>query len=201
MDQEQIYEKFLGIKTDDEEIVPGLTKELEYSLYEASEYEGLIRVFDELTLSEDDCLVDFGCGMGRVLFYCNQRFRCRVTGIEYDQEIYDRLCDNAEYFLVRFRDQRRNIHLLHMKAQDYDIDKCDNVFYMFNPFGEETLRQVMDKITESVKKTPRDVKIILYYCTNSMLNVMRDYKLTLYKVIKLPSYRLDPYEKVYIYSI
>ena len=46
MDKETQYEKFLGVKTNEEVIIPGNTRKLKYSLYEASEYEGLEQIFD-----------------------------------------------------------------------------------------------------------------------------------------------------------
>lgn len=200
MDQEQEYERFLGIKTDDEEVILGKDKKRKYSAYEASEYEGLVRIFDEFTLTPQDTLVDYGCGMGRVLFYCNQRFGCKVTGVEYDREIYDRLTENAEYYYVRFKGQERKFSLLCMKAEEYEIEPGDNYFYLFNPFSKEVLSLIMERILESVKKHPRKVTIILYYCTMDMMSTMRKYPFQLQKIIKLPAYRLDPDEKVYIYT-
>jgi len=67
--------------------------ETNYS-YAASEYDGLVKIFDRVSLTKDDTLVDIGCGMGRVLFFCNQKFMCHVTGIEYDSKIFEKLMLN-----------------------------------------------------------------------------------------------------------
>lgn len=201
MDKETQYEQFLGIKTNDETIIPGNTRKLKYSLYEASEYEGLEQIFELIKLSPEDTIVDFGCGMGRVLFFCNQRFFCKVKGIEYDRKIYDRLLDNAEFYHVRFGGQREKFTLLNLKAEDYEIAAEDTCFYFFNPFSKEILEGVLKKILKSVDEKPRKVSVIFYYCTYDMMSTIRDYPFKLEHVIKLPEYRLDPDEKAYIYSI
>lgn len=201
MDREEQFEKFFGIRTNDEEVTFSEDGKREYSVYEASEYEGLIQIFDKISLAPTDTLVDFGCGMGRVLFFCNQRFFCNVTGIEYDQEIYDRLVDNAEYYHVRFQGQRDKFTLLHMKAEDYVIRLTDNVFYFFNPFAVEIMETVLQRIMASLKGRPRKITLIFYYCTYDMLKMLRSYPFSLEHIIKLPAYRFDPDEKVYIYTM
>ncbi len=199
-DIEKQYEHFFGVKTDDEEVL--FTKEKrKYSVYEASEYQGLQNIFDLVHLKPQDTLVDFGCGMGRVLFFCNQRFMCNVKGIEYNLEIFNKLEDNCEFYHVRFQGQREKFTLLNMKAEDYVIAPEDNFFYFFNPFSSEILEGVLEGIIKSVKVQPRKVTVIFYYCTYEMMCSIRKYSFRLEHVVKLPEYRLDPEEKAYVYSI
>lgn len=201
MDKEKQYEQFLGVKTDEEQIIFGNTKKLKYSLYEASEYEGLEQIFDLVQLASTDTLVDFGCGMGRVLFFCNQRFLCNVKGIEYDKRIYEQLTDNAEFYHVRFKNQREKFTLLNMRAEDYDIAPEDTCFYFFNPFARNILEDVLGRIIKSVEEHPRRVTIIFYYCTYDMMSAIREFPCKLEHIVKLPDYRLDPDEKAYVYSV
>ncbi len=202
---ETSFEKFLGIDTAEKEIVSlgklgsRNDKETNYS-YAASEYSGLVKIFDRITLSKNDTLVDFGCGLGRVLFFCNQKFLCNVTGVEYDNKIFEKLQENANYYHVRFKNQENKFRLLNMKAEDYDIEPADNFFYMFNPFSQDILKRILDKLAASVKKNPRKVTVILYYCTYEMMEAMRGTPFKLKEIIKLGSYRQDPDEKVYIYE-
>lgn len=201
MDKEAQYEKFLGVKTNEEVIIPGNTRKLKYSLYEASEYEGLEQIFDLVKLEPEDTIVDFGCGMGRVLFFCNQRFLCKVKGIEYDRKIFQQLLDNAEFYHVRFREQRDKFILLNIKAEEYDIAPEDSCFYFFNPFAKSILEDVLGRILKSVEEHPRRVTIIFYYCTYDMMSAIREFPFKLEHVVKLPEYRLDPDEKAYVYSV
>lgn len=201
MDKEAQYEQFLGIKTNEETIIPGNTRKLKYSLYESSEYEGLEQIFDLVQLKPEDTVVDFGCGMGRVLFFCNQRFLCKVKGIEYDKKIYEKLLDNAEFYHMRFREQREKFSLLNIKAEDYEIAPEDTCFYFFNPFSKAILCVVLERILRSVEENPRRVNVIFYYCTYDMMSAIREYPFKLEHVVKLPDYRLDPDEKAYVYSV
>lgn len=203
MNREEQYERFLGIRTNEKELSHPMERsgQSAYAIYEASEYEGLIRIFNTLTLQPSDTLVDFGCGLGRVLFYCNHKFMCGVTGVEYDYDIYERLLDNAEYYHARFQGQRRRFSLLHMKAEEYRIEPTDNYFYFFNPFSREILEEILGNIAESVREHPRLVTVIFYYCTYSMMEAIRRFPFILDHIIKLPAYNVDVDEKAYIYHM
>lgn len=211
MDINKQFEDFLGINTEDENLIATIDKEksytqsghiIDYSVYEATNYRDLVKIFDELHLTTYDTLVDFGCGLGRVLFYCNHKYLCNVTGVEYNQSVYDSLVENAEAYHKRFQGQRKKFSLLKMKAEEYVVEARDNYFYMFNPFSMEILEKVMDNIIESWKKSPREITLIIYYCTYDIINTLRGYKeLKLHKIIKLPGYDEDPDEKVYIYNL
>ncbi len=205
------FEEFLGINTEDEVIISAQEKKekytlsghiIDYSAYEATNYKDLVKIFDELNMTQYDTLVDLGCGLGRVLFYCNQKYLCKVTGVEYDREIYDKLQENAEAYQKRFKGQEKKFSLLKMKAEDYIVDKDDNYFYMFNPFSMDILHQVMKNIIKSKEEHPREITFIIYYCTYDIINALREYSdLKLEKIIKLSNYESDPDEKAYIYKL
>lgn len=209
------FEKFLGIHTSEDKPASGEDSGEETSItakiggrtdtetnysYAASEYDGLVKIFDRVSLTKDDTLVDIGCGMGRVLFFCNQKFMCNVTGVEYDSKIFEKLKENAAYYHVRFKNQEDKFHLFNIQAEDYDIQPNDNFFYMFNPFSKDILAKILDKIIRSVKYSPRRATVILYYCTYEMMEAMRNTPFELKEIIKLRSYKDDPDEKVYIYE-
>ncbi|MBQ8412574.1 MAG: class I SAM-dependent methyltransferase [Lachnospiraceae bacterium] len=199
MINEKEFEDFLSISTIEEGNQIKDTK-AKYSIYEATHYEGLTRIFREVIMTPYDTLVDFGCGLGRVLFYCNHQYLCHVTGVEYDSDMYQGLQKNAEEYCKRFKNQEKKILLLNMKAEDYVVEPTDNYFYFFNPFSMEIMEQVFDNIMESLKKHPRKLTFILYYCTYEIMGIMRKYPFALEKIIKLPGYEEDPDEKAYVYG-
>lgn len=198
MSLERAYEKFLGITTT---FYPytSLTDENCY-IYEPTSYEGLLALFDVLSLTPYDHLVDFGCGLGRVLFYCNQRFFCYVTGIESNPEIYEALLDNEAYYHVRFHGQQDKFNLLCQEAQTYHITPEDNVFYFFNPFSPAYFQQILTNIETSLTENKRDITLILYYPLTEYLMTLREYGYCLLHLIKLPDYDLDYNEKVYVFQ-
>ncbi len=197
MDQEKIHEGFLGIATKGK--VYTFNDHEEYNIYEPTSYSGLMALFEEFELKSTDKLVDFGCGLGRVLFYCNQRFLCRVTGIEADKELYQKLLDNKAYYSNRFRERRDEIEVLCGNAVLYDIAPEDNVFYFFNPFTSKIFWDIIEKIDASVKEHPRMVTIIMYYPDEEYKQLLRNRGYVLYRLIKLPEYHYDSDEKMYIY--
>lgn len=200
MSQERIYDDFFGILTNHEKLNE-LTPLPDYGIHESTDYEVLMRIFEEIYINPDDTIVDFGCGMGRVLFYCNNRFFCNVTGIENNQEVFNTLYNNAESYHVKFMEQREKFSLLNMHAGEYEIAPTDNFFYFFNPFSADVLENIIKKIMKSVHENLRQITIILYYCTFEMMSVVRKFPLRLEKVIKLPGYEEDPDEKAYIYCL
>ena len=200
MSQEKTFEDFFGILTNHEHLKDNEALS-DYTIHEATEYEVLMRIFEDVYINPDDTIVDFGCGMGRVLFYCNNRFFCNVTGIEDNREVYDKLSENAEAYHKKFMEQEEKFSFLNIHAADYEIAPSDNFFYFFNPFSSEVLESIIKKIMKSVHENLRQVTIILYYCTYEMIGVIRKFPLRLEKVIKLPGYEEDPDEKAYIYRL
>ncbi|HLG38628.1 MAG TPA: hypothetical protein VI461_03130, partial [Chitinophagaceae bacterium] len=45
--------------------------------------------------------------------------------------------------------------VIHANVLDYTISPEDSVFFMFNPFVEETLSDYLDKLEESCRQFPR----------------------------------------------
>ena len=99
MGSEKSFDSFLGIETIAETAFGDMDVCLpvneEDNNYEVTYYNDLVTMFDEISMEPEDTLVDFGCGLGRVLFYCNSRHYCRTVGIENNARVYDRLLTNA----------------------------------------------------------------------------------------------------------
>lgn len=197
MNKDRIHENFLGISTTGK--VYTFNNSENYYMYEPTSYSGLVALFEDYALNYTDKLVDFGCGLGRVLFYCNQRFLCRVTGIEADRDVYDRLLDNKAYYTNRFHGREDEIELIYGKAEEYDINPDDNVFYFFNPFNSKIFLSVLNKIDESVKEHPRVVSIIIYYALEEYRQLLRNHGYAMYQLVRLPEYQYDYNEKIYVY--
>jgi SAM-dependent methyltransferase len=105
----------------------------------------------------EDVFVDLGCGKGRVILFLATRCRLRkIIGIEIVPE------------LVQIA--RRNIAKLTLLTPvdiiEGDASKADlsegTVYFMFNPFGEETLLRVLDSIERSLDARPRKIRILYH---------------------------------------
>lgn len=200
MKGEKAFDDFLSIDT--MECTQAQKPVGENNAYQATYYRDLVTIFNAVPMEPEDTLVDFGCGLGRVLFYSNSRHYCRTTGIEADSQIYDRLMTNAAGYQKRFYDQEDRMKFYNIQAQDYQVDDEDNYFYFFNPFSPDIFEKVLGNITESVRLCPRDIYLMLYYPTFEYQRVMRGNKFFVLKdIVKLSGYEEDPDEKLYVYHM
>ena len=165
MGSEKSFDSFLGIETIAETAFGDMDVCLpvneEDNNYEVTYYNDLVTMFDEISMEPEDTLVDFGCGLGRVLFYCNSRHYCRTVGIENNARVYDRLLTNAASYQSKFLDQEERMQFLNVEAEAYEIGDEDNYFYFFNPFSSATFKKVLDNIIASVRRQPRDIELLI----------------------------------------
>lgn len=198
-DYGKMYDAFLGVNTKDpeweEEGIPE-----EYNRYEATPFDALAVTCEQLSLKQTDCVVDFGCGKGRILFFFNNFYLCRVKGIELDDDMYEQLLDNKAYYSVRFREREEQIETYHIKAEEYEVAKEDNVFYFFNPCSPEHFADILEHIILSIEEYPRRVTLILYYCSDEYIKILREMCWKQRRLIKLPNYKNDPYETMYLFQ-
>ena len=195
MNGDKAFDDFLSIDT--MECIGAERPTEDNNIYQATYYRDLVTIFDMVSMEPEDTLVDFGCGLGRVLFYGNSRHYCRTTGIEADRQVYDKLLENAAGYQKRFYDQEDRMLFYNMPAQEYEIADGDNYFYFFNPFSAEIFRSVIDNIIDSVSRCPRDIYLMLYYPTFEYQKVMRDSRYFVLKnIVKLSGYDEDPDEGV-----
>ena len=127
--------------------------------YEPTPYDVLDNLFSVFTPEPDSCLVDYGCGPGRLNFYVEKRFGLSSIGVEYAREFYEKALDN----LASYKGRKDRITFCHCKAQDYIVPSCAGYFYFFNPFSVEIFRQVIGRILDSWEENPRPLTLVLYY--------------------------------------
>lgn len=127
--------------------------------YEPTPYKVIETLFDYYTPKNNDILVDYGCGLGRLNFYLENRFHIKSVGIEMVEYYYKRALEN----LNSYSGKKDNITFLHTKAEEYVVSKNDTIFYFFNPFSVDIFRRVMNQIQTSWQEHPRTMTLILYY--------------------------------------
>ena len=127
--------------------------------YEPTPYDVLDNLFSVFAPEPDSCLVDYGCGPGRLNFYVEKRFGLSSIGVEYAREFYEKALDN----LASYKGRKERITFCHCKAQDYIVPSCAGYFYFFNPFSLELLKKVIARILNSYYENRRTVKLFFYY--------------------------------------
>ncbi len=201
MSNEKQFDEFLNINTlvESENFDPVNDGD---SLYEVTYYNDLVTVFNAVEMEPEDTLVDYGCGLGRVLFYANSRHYCNCVGIENNADIFKRLMKNVSAYQSKFLEQEERMHFHNVEAQDYEVRDQDNFFYFFNPFSAQVFKQVVANIVASAKKNPRDIYLVVYYPTFAYQRVIKDANVFIQKeMIKLSGYKNDPEEKALVYYL
>lgn len=195
------YERLFNIKTTGEQ--QGFYESHHYNRYEATSYFALETLFKEYTLSSNDCIVDFGCGKGRLSFYINYYYNCKITGIEMNNNYFDICINNKKNYLKNYNKEKNKIEFLNIFAEEYKISSTDNKFYFFNPFSVQLFMKVINNILISLEKSPRDIDLILYYPSDEYIYYLENYTgFLLYKEIELPKLSInDKRQKFSIYRL
>lgn len=128
--------------------------------YEPTPYAVIQKVIEFIKITPEDVLIDYGCGSGRVLFAIAQHKLKKVTGVEFDQA----LVDIANTNLSTAKHKNSPVEIIHMDATLFDPTE-GTIIYLFNPFGDKTLKVVLDKLKISLEKNPRNIKIVYFNST------------------------------------
>ncbi|WP_102693492.1 class I SAM-dependent methyltransferase [Rummeliibacillus pycnus] len=153
-----------------------------YYPYEPTPYDVLDLCFDKIELEKDDCLIDFGCGKGRVPFYVNHRFHIETLGVEMNEGYVEDALKNKIDYSKGHQLENAPVNFLYGKAEHYKIKPSDNIFFFFNPFSIQIFRKVIYNILNSQQKSPRKIYIMLYYPSFEYIQFLRDE--THFKVVR-----------------
>lgn len=156
---EEVFERRLGIQTrgtvSPEDLGHDSPELLEYSPtpYHALRY-CLARVPIE---PGEDSLLDYGCGMGRVITLAATKPFRRVVGIEISPAMAERARENIGRAKKRLKSE---VHVDVADARTYQVPDDITVIHLYNPFTGDPLAQTVERIRESQRRRPRDVTII-----------------------------------------
>jgi SAM-dependent methyltransferase len=117
--------------------------------YATMSYPAIRRALRGLALGPGDVFVDIGCGKGRVLCCAARRPVAHVIGVDVSAP----LCAAAEVNALRLRGRRAPITVHNVDARAFDYAR-GTAFFLFNPFGADTLDRVLTKIRDDVGGRP-----------------------------------------------
>ena len=115
-----------------------------------------LRTFvDRTRLRPHDVFYDIGCGSGRVLCFVAGTRLMKCVGVELSADFAAKAGANA-------RSLRGRVSPIEIRVGDAaEMDYTDGtVFFLFNPFGRETLQNVLERIRETLSGHPRPVRFI-----------------------------------------
>ena len=135
--------------------------------YEPTPYSVLERLAGSGLIDQNDIVLDYGCGKGRVGFFLSYRSSAKTIGIEYDDRIYVCACRNRKTALTRIKPD-----FVLTRAEAYDVPASVNRCYFFNPFSVEILHKVMARILESYYDSPRELFPFFYYPSDEYISYL-----------------------------
>lgn len=142
--------------------------------YEPTAYSVLLRLAERGYIKEENTLIDYGCGKGRVSFLLSRRTGCRTIGIEFNEDIYEAAVRNLE----SYRGDRGRITFVNTDAEHFDVPVEADRFYFFNPFSVSILYPVLERIYVSYYEEPRRMYLFFYYPSAEYIShIMRDARL------------------------
>ncbi len=127
--------------------------------YQPTPWFALARILPRAEVGPSDVFVDFGAGMGRILYQAAARYPLRrVEGVE----LSDRLAAVAADNIARTRDQLRchDIRIVTTDVLHYAIPDDLTIAYFANPFQGPIFQSVVDGLVASARRRPRRLRVI-----------------------------------------
>lgn len=148
---------FLG-ELDPEAIGPAIEDATHYEPTPVYEFSALLRAVPDSL--DGFTFVDVGAGMGRVVMLASARPFRQAVGVE----VSAALCETARDNLVRWRRAHddlacKDLRVVCADAAAYTFPKGNLVAYLYNPFGENTLRRIIDALAARTS----DACYVLYH--------------------------------------
>ena len=199
--KEHYYDKLLHIKTGAYE--KETNQSLHFYPYEPTEYRVLETLLDQYELDQNDCIVDFGSGKGRLCFFLHYYKHVFVRGVEMSEVFHKNALKNKKSYLKKTKQNKDKIQFYCSLAETYEIKDTDNRFYFFNPFSVRIFERIINNILRSVETFPREVELILYYPSEDYIFYLENQTVfQLKEEITLPGlYEKNPDERFLIYYI
>lgn len=144
--EESKNESLYGIKTSSLK----KSNSTDYFHYQGAGYLILFRIFEKIyKKTHNYTFVDIGCGMGRPCFVAESYGYKNITGIDLDLE----LINEAKLNLTRrlLKNKTSKIDFIHVNATEYNYKNEPTVYFLFNPFNESVLKNVLAKIIDQTQ--------------------------------------------------
>jgi len=123
-------------------------------LYDTIDYRLISQVLDRLQLRPYDVAYELGCGLGRIVCVLARQRIHRSIGIE----LSPALARRAEQNITTLRGRRAEAEIRVQDAAEANYDD-GTVFVLFNPFGGRILGAVLERIHDSLQRSPRSMRI------------------------------------------
>ena len=161
---EGYFEARLGVRTTghvpSDMLAPG-GRSSEWGAYDPSRYGDIRRILNALVVRPGvDVFIDVGAGKGRVLVMAARLPFARVIGVERSEAlsaVAGRNIDAARRHL-----SCRHVDVITADAASYDVPDDTTIVSFANPFDEDVLDAVLDRVRGTLERAPRPLTLVSY---------------------------------------
>lgn len=114
----------------------------------------LKHVFDKFQISENDNILDLGCGKGEALHQLSKYPFNNLCGVELSGKLVEIAKNNLRIL------KHERINIVEMDAAEFTDYEDYNYIYMFNPFPANIMRKVIANINLMLEKKRRCITIV-----------------------------------------
>lgn len=129
------------------------------SRYEAVSFymlEQLLTAFRKI--SAETSIIDLGCGKGRMMMVAPHFGITNIKGIDFARELCQQAIANMKVKEKQFPGIKWKV--IHQNVEEYNVRRSDSVFFMFNPFDSQVLKNFLRKLDASCEQFPRTTYFI-----------------------------------------
>lgn len=119
----------------------------------------LVKTLKKLRITDKDAIVDMGSGKGYAMYKMSKFPFAVVGGVELSKS----LCEKADENMKKVMPPGKVWHVYNCDVgtwEDYDMY---NIFYIYNSFPKQVIKEVNLKICESIQKNPRKVTLLYLF--------------------------------------
>lgn len=111
--------------------------------------QALSKVLRRFPITEEDAIIDIGCGKGKVLYLMSDFPFGKIAGLELSPYLVEIAKDNTDILGLE------HCHLINDDASVFSDYDSYNYFYVFNSFPAEIFRMMLGHIMASLERKPR----------------------------------------------
>jgi hypothetical protein len=130
-----------------------------YEFYVPISYRSFHKLMKIMKIREEkEVFLDYGSGMGRAIISAAKYPFRKIIGVELSPELNRIADDNIRK--ARKKLKCRDIQVITADAAEYLPPADVTFFFFYNPFSEEIMSRVLEKIRLSLVRTPRNITLV-----------------------------------------
>ena len=133
-----------------------------HSAYQPTDEVAFREMIGELPIRHDQfTFIDLGSGKGRTLLMAAEYGFRRIVGVELLPELHKTAQENIEK-LITSRKMPADIQSICQDARDFEFPVEPLIVFLFHPFPEPVLEEVVNRLSVSLRKDPRSTYVVYH---------------------------------------